>query len=285
MHLGLDVGGTKTLGIILHDGKIVKSIRKKTDTKNAANFLLEFIKTLKGETKIDGIGLAVPGTLNKEKSALLISNNIKELEGINFKKLLQDKFKVPVKMENDANCFAWGEYLYGAGKDFQNLAAITLGTGLGSGLILNGKIFMGCSGSASEAGHNIIRAGGVKCTCGNRGCWEQYASSQFIKRTSHMAPKILYQKAKEGDKRALRIWKYYGYWLGLGLSNIANIIDPEAIIIGGGLSSAWDFFIEEAERVFRKTTFSPISSKEIKLIKAKLNLTAGAMGAASLFKL
>jgi len=284
-YIGIDMGGTKTLGIVLEQGKVLKSLRKKTSRENVASFVIDLIKTLKGNLKITGIGLAVPGTLNEEKSALLISNNVRELQGIPFKKMLSEKFRVPVKLENDANCFAWGEFLYGAGKDFQNIAGITLGTGLGSGLVLNGKLFMGCSGCASEAGHNIVRAGGIKCTCGNKGCWEQYASSQFIKRTTGLNPKTLYEKAKKGDKYALRIWKYYGYWLGIGLADIANIVDPEAIIVGGGISSAWQFFIEEADKTFRKTTFSPISSNKIKLLKAKLNLTAGAMGAASLFRL
>jgi len=283
VYIGIDLGATKTLGVVLRNSSVISTLRQKTPKHGLASFVVGFIKKLKEKRNIEGIGLAVPGVLNEEKTGLVFSNNLRAIEKINLKELIEKEFKVKAKIENDANCFTWGEFLYGAGKPFKNIAGVTLGSGIGGGLVINGKLFLGTSGTSSELGHNILKAGGAKCSCGNRGCFEQYGSAQFFLRQTGKNPKTFYKKAKEGNQNALKIWNIYGYWVGLGLADIANILDPEAIIVGGGITQAWQFFSEKMERTFRKTILSPISSKKIKLLRAELGQKGGAIGAASLF--
>ena len=282
-YIGIDIGGTKVYGIVFQNGEIIEELRQKTPTNNWEEFLTNFVTSLKKDHNILGIGIAVAGALDETKSFVEKTPNIKNIIGVNFKKLLEDKFKIETKLENDANCFAWGEYLYGNGKGMKTVAVITLGTGLGTGLILDNKLFSGSFGSAPEGGHNIVRAGGVKCRCGAKGCWEQYASSQFFLRQMGNNPATVFQKAKDGNKQALKLWKFYGYWVGIGLATIGNMFEPEGIVIGGSIVRAWDFFAKDMENTFRKTVFSPIASKKIKILRAKLGIKAAAIGAARLF--
>jgi len=284
-YIGLDIGGSKTFSIVFRDGEILEKLKEKSPTDHWDTFLIDLIKRLKGDYEISGIGIGIPGVLDEKKEALLATPNLKNIIGINFKKILEKEFVTEIRLENDANCFAWGEYLYGEGRKFKSVAVITLGTGLGSGFVLDGKLWTGSFGTAPEMGHNIVRAGGEKCNCGNRGCWEQYASSQFILRQTGNNPKTLYEKAQDGHELALRVWKMYGYWLGLGLADISNMLEPEAIILGGGITQAWEFFEKDMLKTFKENVFSPIAQKKTKILRARLNLDAGAIGAASLFQL
>ncbi len=284
MYIGIDVGGTNTIGVLIKDERVLRHIKKKTAKSDFADFIVDFIQKLKEDEKIEGIGLGVPGVLNETKSAVIVSPNLKNIENVELKKLILKEFKVRVSIENDANCFVWGEYILGAGKPFNNVVGLTLGSGLGSGVIINRKLFNGAHGAAPEFGHHIIKANGVKCHCGNRGCWEQYASSQFFFRQTGMSPKTLYEKAKSGDEKVLKAWKYFGYWLGIGIANIVNILDPEAIIIGGNIADAWDYFIEETKKNAQSNIFSSISAGNLKILRSELGYRAGAIGAANLFK-
>jgi len=284
MYIGIDIGGTNTIGVLMENKKIIRHIKKKTAQSEFSDFIIDFIQKLKANEKIESIGLGIPGVLNEEKTLIIVSPNLRSVENINFKELFEQKFKSEVLLENDANCFTWGEYLLGAGKSFNSIVGLTLGSGLGSGVIINKKLFNGSHGAAPEFGHHIIKANGAKCHCGNRGCWEQYASSQFFFRQTGMSPKTIYEKASGGDSKALKALKYFGYWLGIGMANVVNILDPEAIIIGGNIANAWDYFIEEAEKNAQLNIFSSLSAKKIKILKSKLGYRAGAIGAANLFK-
>ena len=284
MHIGIDVGGTKTLGVLQQGETIIRSLRKKTPKANLDSFLIHFIEELKEAKKIEGVGIGLPGIFNQDRTQIVHSPNLKNLEKLELKGILEKHFSIEVRLENDANCFAWEEYLDGAGKSFKNIVGLTIGTGLGSGIILDGKLFHGAYGNGAEFGHYIIKAGGAKCHCGNHGCWEQYASSQFIIRQTGNNARTVYRKAKEGDKSALKVWHYFGYWLGLGIANIINILEPEAIIIGGSLINAWDFFIDETRKTANKNTFSPLATRKVKIIKAQLGSQGGAIGAAHLFQ-
>lgn len=282
MTLGIDIGGSKTLGIVFDQGKIIQETKKHSPAKDWENFLIAVVGELISGKKIDLIGIGVPGVLDQDRQSLLVSPNLKNFTGINFKKIIEKRFGVKTILENDANCYAWGEFLYGAGKKFDSLVALTLGTGLGSSIVINGKLWRGAFGTAPELGHSIIRANGAKCGCGSQGCWEQYASSRFFLRQSGKNPKTLYRLAKEGNASALKLWKVYGYWLGLGLANICNIFEPEAIILGGNMVEAWSFFEKDMFQSFRGNIFSPIAVKKIKLKKSILGFKAGAIGAANL---
>ncbi|TRZ80842.1 ROK family protein [bacterium] len=284
MYIGIDVGGTNTVGVLMENKKLSCHIKKKTAKSDFGNFIIDFIQELKGNEKIESIGLGVPGVLNETKSTVITSPNLRNIENIELQKLISEKFSAKVFIENDANCFVWGEYILGAGKSFDNIVGLTLGSGLGSGVIIDGELFNGAHGAASEFGHHIIKANGIKCHCGNRGCWEQYASSQFFFRQTGMSPKTVYEKAKGGDEKALRVWKYFGYWLGIGIANIVNILDPEAIIMGGNITNAWNYFIKETKKNAQLNIFSSVAAKKVKILKSKLGYRAGAIGAANLFK-
>ncbi len=286
-YIGIDIGASKILGVLWNGAEVLKWQKDKTppNADSLESFLIQFIQSLKGKYHLQGIGIGLPGTFSKDYANLTAAPNLNFQPDIALiQTYLGESFKVPIKFENDANCFALAEHLYGAGKPFQNIVALTLGTGLGSGIVLGGRIFHGSFGSAPEIGHMVIRAGGAKCRCGNKGCLEQYASSFFFKRQSKFNARTLYRKAQEKDPETLLLWKYFGYWLGIGLANIANIVGPEAIILGGSIITAKNFFFEEAEKTMRRNILSPIAAQQMNLLKSTLGFKAGAIGAASLFK-
>jgi glucokinase len=169
----------------------------------------------------------------------------------------------------------------GAGRGAEIVFGITLGTGVGGGIVINNKIYRGATGSAVEAGHMTIKFDGLKCSCGNLGCLEAYCSEKFFKKKG-ISPKEAAKKAKAGNKFALKIFKDYGKNLGVGLSNIINLLDPEIIVLGGGISKASKFFLEETKKETKKRTISPLSKKYVKIKIAKLGEIAGALGAALL---
>jgi len=205
--------------------------------------------------------------------------------------LVEKELKIKTFMDNDANCFALGEAILGAGKSTETVFGITLGSGVGGGIIqklkvksekLKVKIYSGAFGSAGEVGHMCIKFDGFRCSCGNKGCLEEYASERFIKRKTKISPLELEKKAKRGDRNAQEIYRQLGKNLGVGLANIVNILDPEVIVIGGGISKAGEFILKSAKKEMQKRIISPVSKKYVKIKKAGLGDYAGAIGAALL---
>ena len=187
-------------------------------------------------------------------------------------------------MENDANCFALAEAIIGAGKNSETVIGITLGSGIGGGIVIKKKIYRGAFGSAGEIGHMVIKSGGFKCSCGSSGCFEKYASEKFFKRKSKLLPLELEKKAKKGDKKAKRIYLEFSQNLGIGLTNIINILDPDIIVIGGSIAKAGSLILNPAKKEVKKRVLSPQSKKSVKIRVAKLGEFSGAIGAALLLK-
>jgi predicted NBD/HSP70 family sugar kinase len=220
------------------------------------------------------------------------------LNGINLKKLLEEGFSKPVVVDNDANTCAYGEKWVGTGRDFENFVVLTLGTGLGSGIIYEGKPLKG----AAELGHMVISPKGRVCTCGNLGCLESYASGRAIVDSVTSAleegeksiltesgdgnfykitPEVIFKTALEGDNLCRQSFRDMGYYLGIGVANIINILSPEAIIIGGGLVGAWDMFIEDLRQEASKRAFDQLY-ENVQILKSSLTEECGSVGAAGL---
>ena len=206
-------------------------------------------------------------------------------------------------IENDANCAALGEYTFGAGKKVNSMIMITLGTGVGGGIILNGKIWCGADGMGGEIGHMKIYPGGIKCNCGGRGCLESYASLGGIKNyikdgiknnkinvklideinstQEDQFPELFFKQAKSGNKFSMELWKEFGSALGIGIANITNLLNVDMVVIGGGIANAWGIFIGHTKKSAKENTLiAPY--KNLEIVKSKLKGDAGILGAARL---
>ena len=319
MRIGIDLGGTKTAGAIVgDDGAIIERVVLPTDPRSA-DAVIDGIFRVCEELGIAGekilhcvqndnvgltIGIGVPGTVNSKTGTVIKTPNL-PLTNINLAEKINDKYNIPVFIENDANCAALGESLAGAIKDTENAVLITLGTGIGSGLILGGKLHTGMSGAAGELGHMVIFAEGRLCGCGRLGCWETYASTTALVRTAHefmgthresilwnlcggdletLNGHMIFDAFRKEDSAARRALKSYVEFLAIGIVNIINILDPEIICIGGGISKAWDCLyppLVDAVKAESNSLHSP-SAPQIQIVQATLGNDAGIIGAAFL---
>ncbi|OIO45775.1 MAG: hypothetical protein AUJ28_03680 [Parcubacteria group bacterium CG1_02_37_51] len=291
--IGIDIGGTKVKLVLMRGSKVLaedKYLLKsfKTSRQFLATLIAHLELLIKPYTisRIRGIGIGLPGILNKERTKVLMLPNSTIIKNINFKKILQDKFRLPVLLENDTNAMALGEMMYGAGKGMQSLVMLSLGTGVGAGIIFRHgaklNLLTGHHGAAGEIGHMIINFNGIEGRPKKKGTLEQYASAKFLKRRNVNQPLKIQQEAKAGKKSALKIYQELGHYLGYGLANIVNIFDPEVIVLSGGVSEAYDLFIKPAKLVMKNNLISS-QSADIKILKSKLGDRAGAIGAAALW--
>ncbi|MBN2094910.1 MAG: ROK family protein [Candidatus Aenigmarchaeota archaeon] len=278
--IGIDIGGTKVLGVILNNGKILRKKKIQISRKNPSDFMDSVDKLI--DYLLDGkpsmgsaIGLAFPGDI--EKGKLLKAPNLHYLEGFDFSGFLRgQKFK-KISFANDDACFALGEAIR---LNRKNLVGITIGTGFGSGVVVGGKIYCGQSNSV-ELGHTIVRPGGRLCHCKNRGCLEEYISTRaLLRETKKVFGKEvdayeLNVLSRKGNKKATEVCKTLGFYLGIGLGNISNILNPEVISVGGGLAKnrlIVKYGIEEMRKI--------LYSHEPKVVFGKYE--SNAIGAASL---
>lgn len=302
--IGIDVGGTNLRAALISEtGEVVKKV-KTASAGNVPESLQNAVKSLYADAGIDpqhevlGIGLGIAGLLDRKNGIVLLSPNLHSVEGLNFAEMLHEQFATPVFIENDANAAALGEKWMGAGREFNNFVLLTLGTGIGGGIVYEKKLV----NASAEIGHISINADGEKCPCGNYGCLELYASAGAINTKVVTAlekgaesilrecckgsfykitPEDIYNAALEGDNLAREALKDTGRYLGVGLANIINILSPEAIILAGGLIGAWNIYVQEAVREASKRTFKALFDT-VKIIPATLGDDAGIIGAAGL---
>jgi glucokinase len=300
---GVDVGGTKiAAGVVSPEGKLLNEVRY--PTANARERLLstiaEAITEVKRGYKVGGVCLAVPGFILARENKVLSAANLEAIEGIPLTGELGDRTGLQVTVENDANAAAWGEFRFGVGKDVDDLVFVTLGTGVGGGVISHGVLLRGARGTGGELGHITVQPVGPRCGCGNRGCLEALASGTAIARHARevaeerpdsalgrlamertpLGEDVL-DLAREGDEAALEVLREAGIWLGIGLATFVNIFDPEVIAIGGGVSEAGDLVLEPARRELRLRSHSP-SRDLVEIRKATLGVNSGMLGAAAL---
>jgi glucokinase len=255
------------------------------------------------EREIAGLGgvisagsIAVPGTVNAAEGVIVKVPNVPSLDGFRLGAALESEFKWPVILENDANAAAVGEMWQGAGQGHRSLIAVTLGTGVGGGIILDGKLWRGVDGSAGEIGHiGVDPFGGVACTCGSSGCLEVYASATAVVRMTREAifrypnsvlqdiedltSEKIYQAGKKGDELAIEVFRQMGVYLGIGLASLINLLNPEIIIIGGGLSNGWDLFEKQMNKQIIERAF-PVPAQSVTISPARCGDNAGLLGAA-----
>lgn len=294
MYIGLDIGGYKINSVLVKNNKIIN--KKRVLTKSKANKkiiigqIFDCINYLASAKKIKGIGIGVPGPIDLKQGLILNPPNLKVLKNFPLANLIQRKFKTKkVAIENDVNCFGLAEAVLGkAGKKNKNFVGLTMGTGVGGCLIVDGNLYRGGNGSAGEIGHMIIKQGGWKCSCGNNGCLEAYVSAKGIMKTAKglrsggATPTEITKLAKKGDKKAIKVYQMVGEHLGIGLANVVNILNPEIIVIGGGIANDGRFIFPTARKVMKHNILSP-SAKNTNIVKSNLGENAGALGAALLF--
>jgi glucokinase len=247
---------------------------------------------------IRAVSVVVPGSINARAGIVVKAPNLPCLDGFNLTAALTEELKRPAILENDANAAAIGEMWQGAGRDRRTIVCVTLGTGVGGGIILDGKLWRGVNDSAAEVGHMCVDPfGGVACRCGSRGCLEVYASATAIVRmtrearprypdsvlpaSENLTSETIYRAGIKGDELALEVFRRMGVYLGIGLANLINILNPEMIVIGGGVVNGWDLFArhmnhEVAERAF------PLPAAQVKIVPAECGDDAGLLGAARL---
>jgi len=294
MHIGIDVGGTNIKGVLLNSDKEAVTkfkipTKSRTNKKIILNQIFECIDLLKSRVdKVRTIGVGVASPVDFKKQKILNPPNVPGLKNIYLAKEIEKKFGIRTIIDNDANCFVLSEAILGAGKEKKIVIGLTLGTGVGGGVVINKKIYHGADGSAGEFGHITIVSGGRKCSCGQKGCLEPYINDAGIKKT---AKEIFGKKmnsmrefddlAAAGSKQAIKLYKITGQYLGIALADLVDTLNPDIIIIGGGIMRAGEFILKPVREEMKKLVLSSVA-KNTRVVKARLGKHAGAIGAALL---
>jgi len=292
----VDLGGTHLrTAAIDENGNIHHRTKFSTpDTSRPDDIVRAIVNAARArELEVASTCVAVPGTVDVENGIVLTIPNVPSLKGFNLAEALHRELNHPVVIENDANAAAMGEIWKGAARDTRTMICITLGTGVGGGIILDGKLWRGVDGSAGEIGHTSIEPhGGVICGCGSEGCLEVYASAtalvRMLKETNSklrdvedLTAEKIFKAATDGDPVAVKTFRQMGEYLGIGLAILVNILNPEMIVIGGGVANAWQLFGEQAIQEMRSRAF-PLPGSRVMVKPAECGDNAGLLGAARL---
>lgn len=313
--IGVDIGGTNiAIGFIDSKDTLVAKESVETPKNGSAKEIIQCIVSLikrmskelgVSKEQFDYIGIGVPGSVNKESGRIEFANNLafhdEDLVGM-LKKHYKD---IPISMNNDANAAAYGEFIAGAGKEVDSLIMVTLGTGIGGGIIIDKKLYEGSNFAAGELGHFVINCEGIPCNCGRRGCFEAYASATALIEQTRAAMKqdkesilwemcdynlekvegkTLFDSARLFDKTAEKVLSRYIYYLSVGIIDIINIFQPDMVCIGGGISKAGDLILDGLLERVRKEDYARASKKQTKIVFAQLENDAGIIGAGLLAK-
>lgn len=309
--VGVDVGGTKiAAGVVDERGEILATARREspaTDTEAIADCIAGLVADLSTEHPITAVGVGAAGFVDSARATVVFAPNLAwRMEPLSAK--LQERTGLPVVVENDANAAAWGEFAFGAGADIDDLLLVTVGTGVGGGIVLGGRLHRGAFGAAAEIGHLQVVPGGRQCGCGNFGCWEQYASGTALVRDTrdgarqdpesarHLievaggdpdaisGPSITVA-AQAGDVFALARLQTLGRWLGEGIASLAAVLDPAVVVIGGGVSEAGSLLLDPLRQHFEANLTGRSHRQVLEIRPAELGNRAGMIGAADLARL
>jgi len=301
--VGVDVGGTKiAAGLVSPKGGVLAEARYPTPHSpgKLVETIVRVIKEVSDGHEVGGVCLAVPGLILAQENKVVFSPNLRAVEGIPLKDRIEPEIGVPLVIENDANAAAWGEFRFGSGSEVDHLVFLTVGTGVGGGVISHGVLLRGAQGSGGELGHVTVQATGPRCTCGNHGCLEALASGTAIGRRAREAAvenpesalgriasrrKVLgedvTEHARKGDEVAISVLEETGTWLGVGLAGFVNIFNPEVVAVGGGVMEAGDLILASARREIRLRARPP-SRDLVEVQVATLGPESGVLGAAAL---
>jgi len=307
--IGVDIGGTKVLGGVVDSGGNILTTHREDTPKAGGGALTEtiigVIQELLAQHEAASVGISAAGFVSSDRQTMLATPNIADWNGVNLKAEISREINLPIVIENDANAAAWGEAVYGAGRGESELMMVTVGTGIGGGLVNNGALYRGAFGVAAEFGHMRLVPGGHLCGCGSHGCFEQYASGSALHR--HLLEAIaldpsraksllargngtvegikgnhITDAAREGDEIAVRAFNTTGDWLGAGIASICMIVDPACVVIGGGVIDAGELLMKPTRAAIAK--YMPFNGKHPapKVLVAELGNDAGLVGVADL---
>lgn len=305
---GVDVGGTKILGgVVDEQGKIVEEVRvtsPATDPDAIEAAIASVVLDLKSRHEISSVGVGAAGYIDKSRSTVMFAPNI-AWRDVNLKQGLEKQVELPVVIENDGNAAAWGEFAFGAGADVDDLLMVTVGTGVGGGIVLDGELYRGAFGVGGEIGHMRVVPGGIECGCGNLGCYEKYASGSALVRSVREAAEagdsraagvlgraggdpeaitgpMVTDAARAGDLFAVEALATLGRWLGEGIASLTAVLDPAVVAIGGGVADADELLLEPAREAFLGQLTGRGHRPELQIRRASLGNRAGLIGAADL---
>jgi glucokinase len=303
---GVDVGGTKIAGAVVDtEGKVLEEHRVEspaTDTEAIEDAIAGLVTELGSRHQIEAVGVGAAGYVSASRSVVMFAPNL-AWRDVDLRSELEERVHVPVVVENDANSAAWGEFRFGAGADADDLLLVTVGTGVGGGIVLDGELFRGSFGAAAEIGHLRVVPGGRPCGCGKLGCLEQYGSgSALVKAARDAADRpeaaallaaaggdpanikgpMITELARAGDAFALGALAEIGRWLGEGIASLAAVLDPVVVVIGGGVSDAGDLLLDPIREAFREHLTAREHRPEAEIRAATLGNRAGMIGAADL---
>jgi len=307
--IGVDLGGTNIrVAAISLKGEVLTRKKVPTDPQNGKDLvirkLIQMLRDAILKEKESGrepvsLGIGAPGVIYIKQGIVVSSPNLPDWVNVPLKKMVKKEISLPVVIENDANAAAFGEKWVGAGKGANSMICITLGTGVGGGIILDGRVWHGEDGMAAEVGHTTVNPDGPQCQCGNTGCVEVYASASgivrevrrllkredsilkksFQGREDYFTAKDVFRAAKAGDQVCLRVIHQMGRYLGIGIANMVNIFNPELIVLAGGVTAAWKDFIPIVKEEIQIRAFE-VPRKRARLVRARLGDHAGIIGAA-----
>lgn len=307
MVIGIDIGGTNLRGALVDsEGNIHKRIEILSEADKGIDKLIDnlanFIADISKGENVTNIGVGIPGIIDSKDGIITEAPNITNVDNYPLRSVLEEKLgtDLNIVIENDANSAAVGEWWIGASKDVNSMIMLTMGTGVGGGIVLDDKLWTGADGMAGEIGHITIYPDGALCNCGNYGCLESYASATAIRRmvkegledmglntvlrqtTKNVEiediPKVVAEAANTRDEFSLNIWKQVGTALGIGIASLVNLLNIEMVVIGGGVSNAWDLFIDITSEEAHKRAFrAPM--ERVKIKRGLLVDDAGILGA------
>ncbi|GAC1324983.1 MAG: ROK family glucokinase [Mycobacteriales bacterium] len=306
--IGVDVGGTKVAsGVVDDDGRILARLQRPTPSTSAqdtAAVIADLVESLRADHEVSAVGIGAAGFVDAARSTVLFAPNLAWRDEP-LREEVADKVGLPVVVENDANAMAWGEYRFGAGRGEGVMVAITVGTGIGGGIVLDGALFRGRWGIGAEVGHLRVVPDGRPCGCGNKGCWEQYASGRALTREARElatarpdyaarllelgggrpegidGPEIT-TAAKEGDPAAVECFAIIGRWLGQGMADLAAVLDPGRFVAGGGVIDAGELLLGPARAAYAEALTAHGHRPLAEIRPAELGPDAGLVGAADL---
>lgn len=310
--IGIDLGGSAIrLSTVAGNGRLRHSKRVDISGRREKGHILSSmianiaeLRTIEKSrgNKVMAIGIGSPGIIDLKRGIVITSPNFKDWKGVRLKTILEKAVKLPVVLDNDANAAAYGEKWKGAGRKVNSLVCLTMGTGIGGGIILNGEVWHGADGMAGEIGHMTVNPDGPRCNCGNTGCLETYSSATGMEKNAiaalkcgkrsvlkklsfgdngNITAKMIYEAASKGDRLAIEILAEAGRYLGIAMASLINILNPEMMVLTGAVTGAWDFFMPTAKQEMKKRAYGVLIERT-KIVRGKLTDTAGIVGAAGL---
>jgi glucokinase len=311
--IGIDIGGTKVAGGVVDvEGNITHRARRDTPDRSKSPSVVEGtiievvaeLMQIAGPGAVAAVGIGAAGFVAADRATVVFAPHL-SWRHEPLREALQKRVAVPIFVDNDANAAAWAEWKFGAAQGETHVMMITLGTGIGGGMLINGHVQRGRFGIAGEFGHMQVVPGGHRCECGNRGCWEQYASGNALVREArslfsanspiasdlldrvqgvagNLTGPLITHAAREGDPTARELLAEVGNWLGVGIANLAAAFDPGTFVIGGGVSAAGDLLLTSARETFKRHLAGRGYRPEARIVAAQLGNDAGLIGAADL---